>query len=77
MPTYRYHCPSNDQTLEIRHGMRERVETWGELCQRLLRPLGTTSPEAPVKRLLDGGILLTSRATEPECCTDPSCGHGR
>ena len=34
MPRYDYHCPDNDNIVEVRHGINERLKTWGELCER-------------------------------------------
>ena len=33
MPSYDYRCPANDRVVEVRHGMNDTVNTWGELCQ--------------------------------------------
>jgi hypothetical protein len=52
MPYYEYRCETNGQTLEVRHGMQERLETWGELARRAGADLGETPPETPVERLM-------------------------
>ena len=52
VPLYRYYCPDNDTTLEVHHGMRESVESWGALCEKADHPLGVTDPQAPVERHL-------------------------
>ena len=52
MPYYEYRCGSNGQTLEVRHGMDERLETWGELADLAGAELGTTPADAPVERLM-------------------------
>jgi hypothetical protein len=52
MPLYRYHCPANGEVRELRHGMREDVATWGELCARLDEAPGDTSADSPVERIL-------------------------
>jgi len=42
MPRYDYHCPDNDCVVEVRHGVNERIKTWGELCERaMIEPRGT------------------------------------
>lgn len=42
MPRYDYHCPDNDFIVEVRHGVNERIKTWGELCERaMIGPAGT------------------------------------
>jgi hypothetical protein len=52
MPVYNYYCPANDTALEVHHGMREDLHTWGELCARLGLAPGDTPVDAPVERLL-------------------------
>lgn len=52
MPIYNYFCAANGAALEVHHGMREDLTTWGALCERLGRPLGDTPADAPVERLL-------------------------
>jgi len=52
MPIYVYHCPENQQTIEVLHSMHQTISTWGELCQLAACDLGTTSLDAPVKRLI-------------------------
>ncbi|NUP89554.1 MAG: zinc ribbon domain-containing protein [Candidatus Sumerlaeia bacterium] len=52
MPLYDYFCPANGRTVEVFHGMNERILTWGELCGRTAVALGDTSPEAPVEKLI-------------------------
>jgi predicted nucleic acid-binding Zn ribbon protein len=58
MPTYEYHCPSNGQTLEVRHKMSEKLMTWGELCERAGVQLEGTPAETPIKRNILGGQLM-------------------
>jgi hypothetical protein len=49
MPRYDYHCPDNDFIVEVRHGVNERITTWGELCERaMIGPAGTPD-DAPVE----------------------------
>jgi hypothetical protein len=52
MPLYRYQCLANGEVRDVRHGMREDVPTWGELCALLGEPAGDTDPSAPVERIL-------------------------
>lgn len=61
MPLYRYHCPSNGEVREVRHGMTVDVQTWGELCERLAEPPGDTPRDAPVERILFAVGLVTPR----------------
>lgn len=87
MLTYQYHCTENGETLEVRHGMKERLATWGEVCARLERETGKTPAETPVERVITGGILGTVNGGTPKadplpslpmagCCGKPaSCRH--
>jgi hypothetical protein len=82
MPTYDYHCEQNSRTVSIQHSMKEKIHTWGELCQRAGVDLGSTPAAAPVERLITGGIALPIASPAPSlpmagCCGNPtSCGHG-
>ena len=73
MPYYEYRCPSNGRTVEVRHGMDERLETWADLAGLAGLGLAGTPPDAPVERLLSAPIPLTGQAGEPSV---PSCGPG-
>ncbi len=86
MPTYEYVCPTNQQTVEVQHGMKEKLSTWGELCERAGIPAGNTDVSAPVERILSGGLIATvaggTRNQMPVlpmsggCCGRPqSCSH--
>lgn len=52
MPIYEYLCPANGQTVEVVHGMSERLANWGELCKAAGLDPGSTATESPVERLL-------------------------
>lgn len=81
MPRYDYFCPANGRTVEVRHGMSESVETWGQLCRLAgLDPDGS-APESPVYRRLSAPLPITSRSgAAPEASRErakpcgPSCG---
>lgn len=60
MPHYEYHCASNGRTLEVRHGMGERLETWGELVGRTGVDAGDTPTDAPVERLMSAPVPVTT-----------------
>jgi hypothetical protein len=49
---YDYYCEQNGRTVEVRHALRFRLRTWGEVCYAAQLPLGDTDPLAPVRRLL-------------------------
>jgi len=81
MITYQYHCPTNQQTLEVQHSMRESLRTWGEVCARAGQNLGNTPADAPVERLISGGLHASvAGGTSPSssllpmagCCGNPS-----
>ena len=33
MAFYDYYCEANGQTVEVQHGMTEKLKTWGEVCR--------------------------------------------
>jgi len=79
MPTYDYYCESNGRTVEVSHKMAEQLRTWGELCERAGIAAGRTAPEAPVRRLISGGAVLTGKGADsaPPCeTTGVCCGGG-
>lgn len=49
MPRYDYQCPANGFVVEVRHGINERLKTWGELCERASIDPEDTSPDSPVE----------------------------
>jgi hypothetical protein len=81
MITYVYHCSANNQTVEVQHGMKEQLRTWGDLCARSGQPVGQTDVGAPVERLISGGLhasvaggTQSSASLLPMagCCGNPS-----
>lgn len=52
MPYYEYHCAANGRTVEVRHPMGDRVETWGALADRAGIEPGSTPDTARVERLM-------------------------
>jgi hypothetical protein len=81
MPTYDYVCVTNNKTVSVQHGMKDKVSTWGELCQRAEADPGDTPLDSPVERVISGGIALPIAGAIPQlpmagCCGNPSgCGH--
>jgi len=63
MPTYEYRCPENGRTVEVIHGMTQRVETWGLLCKLAGIPTEDTSPNAPVEKLISAPGLAFPKTT--------------
>lgn len=65
MLTYEYHCARNQKTVQVQHGMRERLASWGEVRAKAgLEPDGTPD-DAPVERLISGGLLGTVNGGTP------------
>lgn len=77
MPTYEYQCARNGRVVEVRHKMDDRVETWGELCERAGISCGGTDPRAPVEKLISAGYIGSAGAGPAEApCSAPACGGG-
>lgn len=78
MPTYDYFCAANARTLEVRHGMNENIQTWGELCARAQVDADDTPPDSPVTRLITGGNIISGIKSEAAPMPSlPPCAHGR
>ena len=74
MPRYDYRCEANGQVVEVRHRMSEKLQTWGEVCEKAGIPLGDTASDTPVARLITGGSVVSSAAlSNPDA---PACGSG-
>ena len=73
MPYYEYHCPANGQTVEVRHGMGEELDSWGSLAERAGIPLGETPDSTPVERILSAPVPLTGTSSGPAF---GGCGTG-
>jgi len=91
MPTYEYICPENGRCVEVRHRISEKLETWGELCDKADIAPGETSRSASVQRKIFGGMLIlkepSNRLVYPkkgdpllekanQCCQMDECKHG-
>lgn len=78
MPTYDYHCPANDKTVEVKHRIADSIATWGELCQLAGIEAGDTPADTPVEKLITGGGIVKSNSmgSEPPCVSGPCCGGG-
>lgn len=74
MPYYEYHCPANGRTVEVRHGMSERIENWGTLTERAgIDPAGVPA-DTPVERLMSAPVPLA--ADSGTNSGFPGCGTG-
>jgi hypothetical protein len=83
MPTYEYYCESNDQTVEVLHGMNESLTTWGEVCACAGIDLQFTSEDAVVQKKLSATSLLPKKVPANVggiggggCCGGGGCGCG-
>jgi len=77
MPLYEYHCEDNGKTVTLRHRMAETLLTWGEVCRVSGHELGITSADAPVRRLLGGGMIMVDKRSaggnSGSCCGESGC----
>ncbi len=62
MPCYEYRCTANGRTLEVRHAMNERLDTWGEVAAAAGVDVGDTPSDAPVERLMSAAMVGASDA---------------
>lgn len=79
MPTYDYVCDANGQIVEVKHSMKQELQTWRELCEISGRELGETAPESPVRKLATGGQIVRSSSLKdsgPACDMPNCCGGG-
>ncbi len=52
MPRYDYQCEQNGWTVEVSHGIDEKLTRWCEVCERAGIDPGDTPLDAPVERLI-------------------------
>lgn len=80
MPTYDYRCEANQQVYEVKHPMSERLNTWGELCEKANINLGEIPPDTKVTRLISGGGVVKSGSLKnpelPPCMSGGGCNGG-
>ncbi|GMV04487.1 MAG: hypothetical protein AMXMBFR53_07670 [Gemmatimonadota bacterium] len=74
MPYYEYRCGANGRTVEVRHAMSERLDTWGEVAAAAGIEAGDTPPDAAVERLMSVASLGTGSG--PSSDAGPSGGFG-
>ena len=81
MPTYDYRCEANQKVYEVKHSMSERLDTWGELCERAGFSAGGIALDTRVTRLITGaGLVKSSSLKNPEappCMAGGGCAGGR
>ncbi|HSW27973.1 MAG TPA: hypothetical protein VLH75_00650 [Longimicrobiales bacterium] len=71
MPYYEYRCAANGRTVEVRHAMSERMESWGEVAAAAGIERGETPEDAPVERLMSAASVGSAPGHEV-----PSAGPG-
>lgn len=74
MPYYEYRCGTNGLTMEVRHPMSQRLETWGELVDLAGTDPGDTPRDAPVERLMSAPVPLTSSGSDAADSGFQGCG---
>ncbi|OMH38134.1 zinc ribbon domain-containing protein [Motiliproteus sp. MSK22-1] len=80
MPTYDYRCTATGECYEVHHSIKEKLSTWGELCQITGRDAGDIALDSPVERLATGGQVVSRSALNnpdlPPCTSGNGCPRG-
>ena len=76
MPFYEYFCSANNKTIEVKHGMTERLKTWKEVCELAAIPLENTPGNTPVERLLSVPMILEKGKASAKPSRSGPCSHG-
>lgn len=76
MPTYDYRCEANGRVVEVSHRMSEKMETWGQLCEKAGIDAGDTPSDTPVTRMATGGNFIGASSSGGGLPPMPSCGAG-
>jgi len=76
VPYYEYRCPTNGRVVEVRHGMQERLESWGEVARLAGLGLGNTPADSPVERLLSAPVPIMGAAEGGPSPGRPAPGCG-
>ena len=66
MPSYDYFCDENGVTIEVVHAMSDRLQTWGELCERAGLELGETDACATVRLVITKAPMMNTPAGNAE-----------
>lgn len=59
MPIYEYYCEENNTAVEVIHSIKEKIKTWGQLCELTGIDQGDVAPETPITRLLYAAQVST------------------
>ncbi len=73
MPYYEYQCATNGEIVEVRHGMSERLTTWGQLVDRAAVDPGDTPKDAPIQRIMSTTVAVTATSGQANF---QGCGTG-
>lgn len=77
MPHYEYRCAANGRTVEVRHAMAERLETWGEVADAAGLERGDTPADARVERLMSvASVGSASDSASSAAGSGPAAGFG-
>ena len=52
MPRYDYYCAANDTVIEVVHPLREKLQSWGQVCERSGHGLGGVPANTQVRRII-------------------------
>lgn len=61
MPFYKYYCEANGQTVEVKHPVTVKLNTWAGVCLLAKRDPGNTPPQTPVVRLLSEAMPFSQK----------------
>ena len=74
MPRYEYKCDANERTVEVTHGMNERLGTWGEVCEKAGIDLGGTAASERVEKVFSLSFVSGGSAPDMGGGCGPGCG---
>lgn len=74
MPRYEYRCEANSRTVEVEHAMSERLETWGQVCERAGIDPGATPLGEAVEKLISLPAIGGAKPQGGPGPCGPSCG---
>ena len=60
MPRYDYHCEANGRTVEVVHGINERLLTWGEVCDLVGVEGDKTDRNSPVQKIITAAPMANT-----------------
>ncbi len=79
MPSYDYRCLATGEIHEVKHSLKYKARTWGELCELGGIDPGDIPSDSPVERLLSAagvvGRNALRNADAPRCGATQGCGN--